>query len=98
MGKSKNVKLRKKEAVDEIIEERILKSKEKESGKDQWHKHWEKDKDSDIKHRLGGGKRPKTFNFNEEDDLVKREQEAKEREEKEKLRDKKYTKKEKGEL
>ncbi len=88
MSEIKKIKLRKKEQVKEIIDERIKRSKDKEEkNKETWHKHWENENSDNIPRKLGGSKRPKPFNFNEEDDAAKREQEAKAREEKQLLRE-----------
>jgi len=56
-------RVRKKEEVDEIIQERKDKASAKRELQDtEWQKHWEKDKEDGARpKRLGGGKRPKLF-------------------------------------
>ena len=59
--KKPNVKIRSKEQVKEVKDERIKQREERKVGQDKWQNHWEKDKDPMEAKRLGGGKRPKTF-------------------------------------
>ncbi len=67
--------LRKKEVVEQIREEREqnFKEKEKKSQDQPWFKHWEKKDDGPTdrtghQKKLGGGKRPKLFKYDSEED------------------------------
>lgn len=80
MGPKKKHNLRKKSVVEQIKEERehnIAQSKKDESPspnpENPWFKHWEK-KEGDatltsrVIKKLGGGKRPRPFNYDSEDE------------------------------
>jgi ferredoxin len=60
-AKSKGVKVRRKEEVEEIQKEREEAYQEKQANNDSWVKHWEKDSEGNPKKKLGGGKRPREF-------------------------------------
>lgn len=60
--KSKSsVKVRSKNEVKEMYNQRAKDRDEKKANQDDWQSHWKKEKDPMGFKRLGGGKRPKTF-------------------------------------
>ncbi|PIK15517.1 2Fe-2S iron-sulfur cluster-binding protein [Halobacteriovorax sp. JY17] len=59
-AKKSGPRVRKREEVDEILKERQERYEQKKVDGQDWHKHWEKEKDQPVK-RFGGGKRPKEF-------------------------------------
>lgn len=71
------VKVRKKDDVRKIYDERRAKREEKDkaSQNEDWVRHWEKNKENDGEtgsvprpKRLGGGQRPKPFTYTKDDD------------------------------
>lgn len=60
-------KVRKKEDVDKIQQEREQKREEKKEKQDSWQKHWEKE-DGQRPSKKGGSRRPKTFKYEEEEE------------------------------
>ncbi|WP_127715993.1 2Fe-2S iron-sulfur cluster-binding protein [Halobacteriovorax sp. HLS] len=76
-SKPKAVRVRSKEQVEEIKNERQEKYLAKQTTDDGWHKHWEKDSEGNPKKKLGGGKRPREFRT----DHIDHERDAKLREE-----------------
>ncbi len=74
LKQSGNFKVRKKDEVEKVMTERQAKWEEKNSKKEEWKNHWERDgRDSSKEKRLGGGRRPKTIrqNYKEDDKKLK---------------------------
>lgn len=55
------VKVRSKEEVTAMYDDRKKEREERKVSQDKWQNHWEKEKNPMESKRLGGGKRPKTF-------------------------------------
>jgi 2Fe-2S ferredoxin len=73
--KSTTTILKKKEEVSKAVRENEEKSREKPS--EDWYRHWESTEADDPSKpkRLGGGKKPKAFNYSETDDSDKKDNE-----------------------
>ncbi len=61
--KINTTRVRKKDAVNEMYEERHKKREEKDAKKNDPTKPWEKEKDKSVEKSLGGNRRPKAFNY-----------------------------------
>ncbi|MBA2405484.1 MAG: (2Fe-2S)-binding protein [Bdellovibrionales bacterium] len=70
--KSTTTILKKKEEVAKAVRENEEKSREKPS--EDWYRHWESSEADDPSKpkKLGGGKKPKAFNYSENDDSDKK--------------------------
>jgi ferredoxin len=64
--KSTTTILKKREEIEKSVRENEEKDQEKKG--DNWYRHWEKEgKEGEGPKRLGGNRRPKTFNYSESD-------------------------------
>jgi len=69
--KSTTTILKKKEEVQKSVRENEEKNREKPS--EDWYRHWENEGDDPSKpKKLGGGKKPRAFNYSEPDDSDKK--------------------------
>ncbi len=61
--KENTTRVRKKDAVNEMYQERQKKREEKDAKKNDPTKPWDREKDPSVEKRLGGNKRPKAFKY-----------------------------------
>jgi uncharacterized 2Fe-2S/4Fe-4S cluster protein (DUF4445 family) len=64
-------KIRKPAEQEKVYQERREMIAEKHKEDDSWEKHWEKDKEADKPKKLGGGKRPRLFRYDDEEEREK---------------------------